>query len=226
MKLYTISGSPRGWRVQMAMLFKGLSYELKLLEGSTKEHKGPDYLRINPRGMAPALEVDDQIITDSIAIMAWLDRRHPAQPLFGGTTGEAGSIWSLCQELDDYLRPALHGFIFPLLVERKASDALTDVQAASIRDAASRLDNELDQLETRLQDRPYLCGETPSAADAVAFPEARIIERGNEQVPQAMTVFGFHDVAERFPQIEAWKARIAAMPGYQNCLPKHWKQVA
>ena len=104
--VYTISGAPRGWRVLVGLTLKGLDYEVRYLEGSKRQHKSAEFLKINPRGTVPVLNADGQIVRDSIAILAWLDRQYPDKPLFGEAADEAARIWQLTMECCDYLRDA------------------------------------------------------------------------------------------------------------------------
>ena len=92
-ELYWGSGSPFAWRVMLTLEVKGLTYDSKLLEFSKGEHKTPAYLRLNPRGKVPTLKDGEFVVYESIAIMAYLDRKYPDPPLFGKTAEEAGLIW-------------------------------------------------------------------------------------------------------------------------------------
>lgn len=226
MKLYTISGAPRGWRVQTALLFKALDYELKLLEGSKQEHKKRPFLNIHPRGVVPVVEHEGQYITDSIGIMAWLDRAFPDNPLFGKTAQAAGKIWSLSTDLEDNMRHTHHAFIFPILVQNQSIDEMSSDTRQLFRERADKLWREFEQLEDRLSRNKFLCSAEPSAADAVAFPDARLIERTNEKNPEAMQEFGFDQFDQRFPNLRAWMDRISELPGFEKCLPPHWSKVA
>ncbi len=226
MRLYTISGAPRGWRVQLALVIKGIDFEISFLEGSKREHKQEAYLAINPRGKVPTIEFNGQHITDSLGIMAWLDRQFPERPLFGSTPQEAGAIWSLTTDLEDFLRPAQHSLIFPLLVERKQLSEMTPKEHESFKEAANNLFKEIQSIEDRLRKTPFLCGEQISAADAVAFPELRIIQRAIDVVPESMEAFGFVNLKSQFPQIHQWMEGISAIPNFQKSLPGHWSKAA
>lgn len=222
MILYTISGAPRGWRVQTALLFKRLDYSLKLLEGSKQEHKQKPFLEIHPRGLVPVLEHDGQYVTDSIGIMAWLDRVSPERPLFGETPDMAGNIWSLATDLEDHMRHAHHAFIFPLLVQNLSVDEMSADERSVFQERAETLFAEFQRLEDRLLGQSYLCGSTPSAADAVAFPDARLIARANDRNPITMSAFGFNKFDVRFPGIRRWMDRIERFEGFEKCMPPHW----
>ena len=102
-ELYWGSGSPFAWRVMLTLEVKKLAYESKLLEFSKGEHKTPAYLQLNPRGKVPTLKDGDFAVYESIAIMAYLDRKYPEPPLFGKTAEETGLIWQTISECESYL---------------------------------------------------------------------------------------------------------------------------
>jgi maleylacetoacetate isomerase/maleylpyruvate isomerase len=83
MKLYSFFRSSAAYRVRIALNLKGLQYEYvaKHLVKNGGEHKRADYLAINPQGFIPALEHDGALITQSIAIVEYLDEAFPAPQL-------------------------------------------------------------------------------------------------------------------------------------------------
>jgi maleylpyruvate isomerase len=69
------------YRVRLALNWKGLDYDfvpVNLVEG---EQSRPDYLARNPQGLVPALEADGVILTQSSAILEWLEEVFPGKPL-------------------------------------------------------------------------------------------------------------------------------------------------
>ena len=220
--VYTVSGAPRGWRVLLGLTFKGIDYDIRLLEASKGEHKAPDYLALNPRGTVPTVVADDLVLRDSIGILAWLDRRFPAKPLFGETGDEAAGIWQIVFEANDYLRNAINDVFFPLLVKGESFPNPGTEDAAATTEAIERLRSECQHLEDLLDGQPYLGGDTASAADAVCFPEIRLIERAVETKFEDMEAYGIADLAGQYPNLEAWKSRISELEGYEKTLPVHW----
>jgi maleylacetoacetate isomerase len=82
MKLYTFAHSSASYRVRIALALKGLDYEAIGLSLLTNEHKDPDYLRINPQGRVPALMTDQGLLTQSFAIMDWLEETCDGPSLY------------------------------------------------------------------------------------------------------------------------------------------------
>ena len=224
MTVYSISGAPRPWRVLLGLAFKGLDFNIHHLESSKREHKAAEFLKINPRGTVPVLDDDGALLRDSIAALAWLDRRYPETPLFGATPDEAAAIWQTTMECSEYLRRSIDRMLRrPLVLGQPLPDAGT-AERADWEAAGEALHAECRLLEALLVDRPYLGGRGPSAADAVAFPEIRLIERAADTKPDLMDTLGFGACDGLYPRLAAWKARISALPGVDKTFPYHWKQ--
>lgn len=83
MKLYTYFRSSAAYRVRIALNLKGIAYEpvpIHLVKDGG-EHRKPEYLALNPAGLVPALDDDGQLLTQSLAIIEYLDETHPEPPL-------------------------------------------------------------------------------------------------------------------------------------------------
>ncbi|MGR3279207.1 glutathione S-transferase family protein [Acaryochloris marina NIES-2412] len=220
--VHTISGTPRGWRALMGLTLKGLDYETHYLESSKREQKSPDFLKINPRGVVPVLDAGGVLVRDSIAILAWLDREYPSKPLFGETPDEAARIWEVSMECCDYLRGAGQHLLYPILVENIDLPAPDSEGMRSLKVASESMHAECHHLEKLLEGQAYLCGNRPSAAEAIAFPEVRLIQRALDRKNDIMAALGFSDFAKRYPCLFDWMQRVGALKGVENTLPYHW----
>src|SRR5690348_4704666 len=98
------AGSPYAWRVMLALELKRIPYESKLLEFSKAQNKTPEFLAMNPRGKVPVIRDGDFVLAESIAILAYLDRKVPEPPIFGRTAEETGRIWAEIAAFDSYMR--------------------------------------------------------------------------------------------------------------------------
>jgi maleylpyruvate isomerase len=81
MKLHGYFRSSASYRVRIALNLKGLSAEHLAHHLRKGEQCAPAYLAINPQGLVPTLENQDAVLTQSLAIIEWLDETHPAPPL-------------------------------------------------------------------------------------------------------------------------------------------------
>jgi maleylacetoacetate isomerase len=81
MKLYGYFRSSAAFRVRIALNLKGLAYEQGFIHLRRNDQRGADYLRLNPQGLVPALAEDGAVLTQSLAIVEYLDETHPEPPL-------------------------------------------------------------------------------------------------------------------------------------------------
>ena len=85
--LYWGSGSMPSRRVQLALAVKGVPYEGKLLSFSAGETRTPEFKKLNVRGKVPTIVADGFVLSESLAILAWLDAKlslYEAAPLEAG----------------------------------------------------------------------------------------------------------------------------------------------
>jgi maleylacetoacetate isomerase/maleylpyruvate isomerase len=82
LQLYTFFRSSTSFRLRIALAWKGLPYEPHYTSLPKMAHRAEDYLKLNPQGLVPAL-VDEagRVFTQSMAMIEYLDERHPAPPL-------------------------------------------------------------------------------------------------------------------------------------------------
>lgn len=221
--LHTFSGAPRGWRVLMGMTFKGLTPDTRFMSYSDKDHHQPEFLALNPRATVPVLETDTGILRDSIAILAWLDREYPEKPLFGATPAQASEIWQITMECYDYLREGNRQLLTSVFSGDGTVPAEGSAERERLQSAADLVHAECRYLESILSDgRLYLCGDTPGAADAVAFPEIRLMQRAVETKHDLLSALGFAYPPDLYPKVADWKARLNGDPGVAATMPAHW----
>lgn len=221
--LHTFSGAPRGWRVLMGLAFKQLDFEIRLMSASDKDHHTPEFLALNPRATAPVLETADGVLRDSIAILGWFDRAYPDRPLFGTTSRQAAEIWQITMECCDYLRHATDQLLSKVFPSDGSVPPSNSAEWLELQKAAELFHAECRYLEEILSDdRPYLGGDMPSAADAVAFPEIRLLQRATDTKPDLMTALGFTIPLQTCPALSGWLTRLNEDPRIAATMPPHW----
>jgi glutathione S-transferase len=216
-ELYWGSGSPFAWRVMLTLEVKGLAYESKLLEFSKQQHKAPAYLALNPRGKVPTLKDGDFVVYESLAIMAYLDRKYPEPTIFGGTAEETGLIWQTICEGESYFQPAGDKIVRPLFFGKGLD------QVEQIQQAAQTIREELKSVDARLAESNWLVGAQISAADISLFPLVQLILRAASKDAARPFNLGLLPLSQTFTNIARWVERIEALPNYQRTYPPHWR---
>jgi glutathione S-transferase len=216
--LFWGSGSPFSWRVLLALELKGLTYQSRVLQFSKGEHRSPEFLAINPRGQVPAMRDDGEAVYESLACLAYLDRKYPQPPLFGETPQEAGRIWRAVAEMVNYLDQPVEDIILPLY------SGTAGTRVPEIRVLARKVGAELLRHERDLaRGGPWLLSSRlPSAADCVLYPGIRSLMRAAEK-PGAELFDLPIPGPTRLPAVAAWMKRVEALPNFDRTFPPHWR---
>lgn len=214
--LYWGSGSPFAWRAMLALELKGLPYASKLLEFSKGEHRSPEMMALNPRGKVPVLVDGDTVVYESLAVLAYLDRRFPVPPLFGATPKQAARVWRLVSEHESYVAGPARRIYRPVFMGQ------SEARADDIRAADDELHIELSRIEQELGDEPWLAGTLVGAADICYFVTLQLLRRAANKPEAEALGLGVRLLAERNPRLVAWSERFAALPGVDRTWPPHW----
>jgi glutathione S-transferase len=217
-ELFWISGSPYGWRVQLALEYKGVPYISRRMDSGKNESRSPAFLALNPRGKVPVLKTGVTALYESVAIIAFLDRAHPAMPLFGQTAQEQGRVWQRVNEFENYTRDLFDVEIVRPLLRGYAKD---DPEA--MRASAARAYDALGWMEQALSITPYLAGDDITAADIVALPNIQMLRRVAVRPESIEMALGLEDLGSRLPALGGWLSRMEAMRGYDAAYPPHWR---
>ncbi|RAL44238.1 hypothetical protein DM860_015598 [Cuscuta australis] len=81
LQLYSYWRSSCSFRIRIALNLKGLDYEYKAVSLITGEQFSPEFLKLNPMGYVPVLVDGDVVISDSFAILMYLEEKYPQHPL-------------------------------------------------------------------------------------------------------------------------------------------------
>ena len=121
MKLYDSVWAPSPRRVRLYLAEKGIEIERVMVDLRSDEQLGDSYLRVNPRGVVPALELDSgEVICESSAICRYFEALHPPSPLFGETALDIARIESWTRRIEQ------EGYAAVVYVLRNQRDAFRD----------------------------------------------------------------------------------------------------
>ncbi|MEM9190244.1 MAG: maleylacetoacetate isomerase [Myxococcota bacterium] len=205
MKLHSYWRSSCSWRVRIALELKALPYELvpvNLLEGAQRT---PDYRARNPMGQVPALEVEVDGATVSLAqslpIIHYLDEVHPTPPLLPEHPLERQRARALAEIINSGIQPLQNLAVGQYL---KAHQSELGVRTWS----RHFVEKGFVALEAALQPT----AGTYSVGDQVTLPDICL-------VPQVYNARRFELDLAPFPTITAIEANLAKLPAFEAAHP-------
>ena len=89
-----------------ALNLKGIDYEYKVVNLLTNDHKTPEYVALNPKSLVPLLDCDGTLLTESVAIMEYLDEKFPDKnPLLPKSLEDRAKVRSLVSAITSNIQP-------------------------------------------------------------------------------------------------------------------------
>ena len=178
MKLYNYFRSSAAYRVRIAVNLKGLEPENVFVHLVKNEQRAPDYLKVNPLGLVPALVDGDETITQSLAIIEYLDEKYPSPPLLPSTPEDRARVRSIALLIACDIHP-----IDNLRVLRYLTGVLKVSEEQKSQWYAHWVDEGLKALEARLatdsKTGRFCHGDTPTLADVCLVPQLANARRAN-----------------------------------------------
>ena len=172
MKLYTFFRSSASYRVRIALNLKGLQYEqapIHLRRGGG-EQLSAAYKAINPQALLPALEDGGKILTQSLAIIEYLEERYPQPPLLPRDPADKALVRSMALIIACEIHPIQNLRVLQY-VKREYNQSDQQVNCW----AQHWINLGLAALEQMIVAQPrrgkFCCGDTPTLADICLVPQ-------------------------------------------------------
>ncbi|WP_110642267.1 glutathione S-transferase N-terminal domain-containing protein [Salinicola sp. CPA57] len=168
MLLYQFQKGTNPRRVIIYLNEKGIDVPRYELDYAGGEHKSPEYLAINPSGRAPTLVTDEGMsITDSAAIVEYLEDLHPEKSMIGVDAISRAKIRSL-ERLGTDLVARSQLWLWNITRSFPAMEPSPSLKVAS--KILVYVTEILDVLEATIGDNEFLAGDRPTVADCTVFP--------------------------------------------------------
>ncbi|MDF0578113.1 maleylacetoacetate isomerase [Bradyrhizobium yuanmingense] len=204
MKLHGYFRSSAAYRVRIALNLKGLGAEHLPHHLRKGEQCAPGYLAINPQGLVPALEDDaGGVLTQSVAIIEWLDETHPNPPLLPKDPLRRARVRAFALAIACDTHPVQNLKVLARLRE-------LGLPEEKVQDWAAWVNREgLSACEMLIKDEkgPFCFGDAPTLADLCLVPQLGNARR-----------FGV-DVSA-YPRLLQAEAAARALPAFADAAPE------
>lgn len=195
------------YRVRIALNLKGIDYEkvqVNLLDG---EQKSEEYRSLNPQGLVPMLEIDGHRLTQSLAIINYLDIRYPTPPLIPAAAAERAHVVAMAMAIACDIHPLNN-----LRVLKYLRNELDQPQEGIDRWYAHWIREGLPALEAMARPKAgkFLFGDAPTGADVCLVPQLYNARRYNVPIDDFPTLLRAEENSNRI------KAFAAAHPDRQE----------
>ena len=191
MKIFGYFRSSAAFRLRIAMNFKGLSYDYNLVNLQSGDHLSDDFKRINPQGRVPAIDIEGNILTQSLAIIEYLDEVYPAPPLLPSDPIGKAKVRGIAGLIACDIHPLNN-----LAVLNYLRDQLIAEEEARLAWYRHWVKEGFDGLElilaANVETGQFCFGDTPTVADICLVPQVVNAKRFNcnlARYPKILRIF-------------------------------------
>lgn len=205
MTLWSYWRSGAAHRVRIALELKGVAYQIAPVDLRTGAQKSADYRALNPQALAPTLEVDGHRLTQSMAIIEWLDERYPTPPLLPDDPIARAQVRAAAAVVACDVHPLGNLRVLNAVRALGADDAGVAAWARGwIEPGFAALEQLLDAAG---MDGPFAFGPEPGLADCAIAPQ---LYAAQDRYAIDLTPY---------PRLAALDAAAAAHPAFQAAHP-------
>ena len=208
MKLYSYFRSSASFRVRIALELKGLSYSYVAVHIARGDHKKPPYVDLSADSLVPLLEVDGEKLSQSMAIIEYIDETHPQPPLLPADALGRAKVRALAQSIACEIHPinnlrVLKYLTRELKVDEEAKNAW---YRHWCRDGLEAFERQLTQLPASA----YCYGDSPTLADLCLVPQIFNARRFSVDLSGLSRTMAAFDTCMALPAFQ--KAQPSACP--------------
>lgn len=178
MKLYNYFRSSASFRVRIALALKGLAYEYIPVHLARGDHKLADYAGISSNGLVPLLDTGAEQLSQSMAIIEYLDETRPQPPLLPPDPAGRAKVRALAQSIACEIHPLNNLRVLKYLVKQlKVDEEAKNIWYRHwVRSGLESFERQLQTLAAQRQQvglpaSVYCWGDSPTLADCCLVPQ-------------------------------------------------------
>ena len=211
MQLYNYFRSSASFRVRIALALKGLAYDYMPVHLTKNEQFQESYAAVSASRLVPLLKDGDAVLTQSLAIVEYLDETHPAPPLLPADALGRARVRALAYDIACEIHPLNNLRVLRYLVHdlKLSEDDKNRWYRHWVETGLEAVERQLSDARTGL----YCHGDAPTLADITLVPQIFNAQRLNcrlEHVPTVMRVFEACMKLDAFEQTRPEKCPDAA----------------
>lgn len=193
-------------RLRIALNLKGLGGEFRSVHLRRGDQKAEAYRSVNPQGLVPALETDDgAVLTQSLAIVEWLDETHPEPPLLPADPVTRAHARAFAEVIACDIHPLQNLRVLRYL--KKTYGQEQDGLDAWCRHWVGEGLAACEGLLAREPERAFAFGDGPGLAEVCLVPQMLAADRfGLDHAP--------------FPRLRALREKCEALPAFAAARPE------
>ena len=201
-RVWLIPFSTNVERVSLALGYKGASAEPVMVDPGDRS----EVVRVSGRELVPVADFDGEIIADSLAILRRIEELRPDPPLWPVAPSRRAELDVFIDWFNRVWKVAPNA-IAEMLEGDAADQFAIDAHAAEMAAA-------LRAFEALLDGRPYLFGDTLSAADCIAFPFLKYAAMRNPADDELFhrVLDDYQQLGDAHPNLAAWIERVDGHP--------------
>ena len=167
--LYDYWRSSASYRVRIALNLKDIAYQAVSIDLQTQQHGGAEHRARNPQGFVPALDIDGSMMTQSLAIIEYLDSRNPAPAMLPADPAEAARLRAIAYAIAMEIHPICN----PSVVAHHAAafDGSDDDRKIWMQHFIDKGLRAVEVLANHPASGRFLHGDSAGLADIVLVPQ-------------------------------------------------------
>jgi maleylacetoacetate isomerase len=197
--LYSAWRATAPYRVRIGLKLKGVDYDYVALDLIKGDQREPEYRAVNPQGLTPALDIGGQVLTQSLAILEWLEETRPEPAILPKDPLQRAVVRAMADIVACDIHPLNNTRVGRELHKRGVD------QEGILAWTQRWIKDGFDTLEPMIarHGKGFAFGETPSLADCCLIPQVYSANRYEVDLSPYPAIRAVNDRAAEHPAFQA-----------------------